>query len=61
MQTLFFQEAQIYLKEKASCLRQLLYTFVCQRGVSGQASVLDIEPPVSSVYEAGWARKMVWG
>lgn len=34
---------------------------LCQRGVSGQASVLGIEIPVSSVCEAGWARKMVWG
>ena len=34
---------------------------LCQRGVSGQASVLGTELPVSSVCGAGWARKMVWG
>jgi hypothetical protein len=34
---------------------------LCQCGVSGQASVLGRELPLSSVCEAGWARKMVWG
>lgn len=34
---------------------------LCQHGMNGQASVLAIQLPVSSVCEAGWARKMVWG
>jgi len=37
------------------------YDTLKENGVSVQASVLGIELPVSSVCEAGWSRKMVWG